>query len=169
MKNLLQVSANSIADIASFKFNTPLRVKGIYLGNIKKIKLSLWKQKVKDITFPNKKIKANVGRTLESYRQIKNERNKALRFFMYYRLLECLAREERKAVDKLIEKHKIVMPLVKERRNPKSTRSLITHIRSKVHATKLEYKFPYRTFEGGSKQIEKVVREIILKVMNKQI
>ena len=164
MKNLIEAHVDNIVDTVSFRINIPIKIKDIYSGNSKKIKLSL--VNACEVSSCKESLREDNKDILTAYRQIKNESNTTLRFLMHYRLLECLAREEKQNVDKLISGQKIRMPMIKDYRNPESTRTLITHVRNKIHATKKSYSFPYGSLSANSNQIEEIVREIIRKITN---
>ncbi|MFQ6049779.1 MAG: hypothetical protein ACE5J0_01940 [Candidatus Paceibacterales bacterium] len=167
IKKFIESYLEGIINIISFQFNIPIKIEDIHYGNPKRIKPSLLKTGgTKEIKILFKKpIDLKIIDILGAYNQIKNENNKALRFLMYYRLLECFARDEKEKVDELIRKRKIKMSFIKERRNPKSARSLVTYIRNKIHATKLSYSFPYKALRQHSNRIEKVIRDIIFEII----
>lgn len=167
--NLCEVSAGYIADIIALKFNTSVELKKVYPGKIK-YKPLLIEVPEKPTFLDEMPFHGTITQILEAYREIKNEKNASLRFLMYYRLLECLSVKHKNKVDELIREHKIATLFIKEKRNPKSTKSLITHLRNKIHPTKLTYKFPYNTLgnKANLSLIERVVREVIFKIIEEK-
>lgn len=161
--------AEIIADMLSWRYDIPLRNKGIYSGNPKRIKTS--SQKVLDARFSYKeifsgKVSEENLEILAGYRQIKNERSPALKYLMYYRLLEMLARAHKASIDKLLYRYKLRTKFIKDPRHPNRVKSLIRHIRDKVHATKISYKFPYRALTSHLGEIGRITRTVITEIIS---
>ena len=110
-----------------------------------------------------KKVNGEKYALISAYREIQNEESLALRYLMYYRLLEVMSEKMGYGghIDELITDHKIKVQQVKNKKNPKKLLSLIRHIRNKIHATKCSYKFPYEPLAGQEKHIKKITRIII--------
>ncbi len=167
IKNLLEAYVDIIIDTLSFKLDIPFPdVKKVYRGNIKKIKSSLIDES-KELILQKELSSGNFFDLYQAYRQIKNEDNRALKYLMCYRLLECLVNDEKmkskqkKTIDDFIKENNPRVPFVKDKRNLKNKRTLTTYTRNKIHATTGIYLFPYRALISGSFGIEKIVKNAI--------
>lgn len=106
---------------------------------------------------------------LFALREIKNETSSSLRYLMYYRLLELLSKHYKGNVDLFLKNNNVSTQFIKDKRNPKRVKSLITHYRNKIHATTDGFSFPTSLLDHYLPEIETVVRLVSKGIINQKL
>lgn len=157
-----------IATMFSWKYNVPLKYLKLTRGNAKRIKMpaSLAALDCHGSHAPifSGNINAKNLDILSAYRQAKNEKNGALQYIMYYRLLERLAKDHfkgKKYVDKLLQVYAVPFKTI-------GGRSSFRYFRNKIHSTSLGYMFPYKLFWRNLHPLEMALRKILNEVLTKE-
>ena len=163
-KECINVLSEDIADIVAWRYNLSISNMKVRKGNIYKIKTAnnyiLSDKRYRNFLLGN--YSEEVKKILEAYREIKNEANEALRFLMSYRLVEVLAKKNRKNTNSFIESIFPKIGKVQTKRNKIET-DIVSYARGKIHATDNKYKFPYEALKGNAKSADDVLRGAIRK------
>jgi len=172
-REISEAITDPVVNIISWEFAIPIKsIKTLEIKEktFKKLIFSLKKQRQNLQT--NKNFQ-NLERYLSYdsqiiftvYRQAKNEPNRALKYFMFYRILELLIGSQ-KSIDTWLAKrfpNEIVFvssPRLKHRKE-----SLVNHFRNHIHSNKLL--FPYGRFYKMLPMVEKITRTAIQEIVLK--
>ncbi|MGB2762130.1 MAG: hypothetical protein WBC21_01160 [Minisyncoccales bacterium] len=165
LKQIVSAEVDVLANIISWEYEVAMRESRIYLNDFKNIK-SFPSKEPEDAKFiykglfTSKLTEENLS-ILSGFRQMKNEVSRPLKYLMCYRLLEVFAKYHENNVDKFIINNRIKTKFMKDPRNSKNTKTLITHFRNKIHPTKTTYIFPSSLLSAHLEEIERVVSLII--------
>lgn len=152
-----------LIQILAWRYDISLSLNRIVKGNPRGIKVlcsAIKSDKRFTAIFPYNLTERN-QQLLEAYSEITNEANRAFKFLMCYRLIEVLSAEFNEKTDNLIKKIFPEIKLVEDKRNPKFKRTIITHIRNKIHATDNRYTFPRSDFNRIIETTKPVLRSLI--------
>src|SRR3989344_4610370 len=163
IRECVDIQAEEITDVLSWRFRIPLRKIRLVIGNPFELKADTTARR-SDAKYKGLLLAPYTPRNkelLEAYREILNEKSSALRFLMCYRMIEMISKEVGLRPDDLIVRHFPEIKLVSEKRNPKRKATIYTHKRNKIHATNNRYSFPYRDLEEAALEMEGALKEII--------
>lgn len=165
LKQIVSAEVDVLADIISWEYEIAMKESRMYLNDFKNIKSFPLKQPedaefIYKGLFTGKFTEENLS-ILSGFKQMKNEISHPLKYLMCYRLLEIFAKHYKNNVDKFIINNRIKTKFIKDPRNSKNTKTLITHFRNKIHPTKKTYIFPSNLLSAYLEEIERVVSLII--------